>query len=520
MWKNRTPSLFFLYLLAFALASCSFYSFSAEASDLQLSKDKFMSGQVEEAITGFRLAADQFPESEEAPYWLVRAYLVQNEPDKAEVEARKIYEKNNSSGIALCAMGDVEYRLGHFELASRYYRQAINAAPGFARAYLGLGKILESERMLKSASPCYEKAFSIDPDDPDIMYAWATVLPRSPEERHLWRRYTETALYEEPSTIENTKAWLQRKEEWSEIKLCRLRESPEHSSIKLLHFYMPNRGYNRYGVEVKINGKKKARLLLDTGASGILLKNSLAKSAGVPLSGNYKIKGFGDEGEKDAGTGLAKTIEVGKLVFENYPVHFTSKEALLSEDGVIGTNVFSQFLITLDFTRNTMLLDLLPPPPGIAEDEDYREWDYNWQPGPERRGYAPFRLINTKIVIPAIANDKWDSLFVLDTGAAVNVISFQLADEVNYTKLTNWRLVGVSGKAAKTRKVNQISITIAGVQQVSLNTLAVDLSKHSHSIGTEIGGFVGYPLLQHVALILDYRTATLRLVPDPSRLDK
>lgn len=520
MWKNRTTSLFYLYLLVFALIAFSFNSFAVVTSDLQLSKDKFMSGQVEEAITGFRLATDQFPESEEAPYWLVRAYLVQNEPDKAKDEARKQHEKNKTSGLALCAMGDVEYRLGHFELASRYYRQAISTAPGFARAYLGLGKILESEMMLKSASTCFEKAYSLDPDDPDIMAAWAQALPRSPEERGLWRRYTETALYKDPSAIEHTKAGLQLKEAWSGIKLFTLQEYPEHTSIKLLHFYSPNRGFNRYGVEIKVNGKKKARLLLDTGATGIHLKNSLAKSAGVQISGKSKIHGLGDEGYKETGVGLVDTVEIGNLVFENCPVYFSGKELAGPEDGVIGTNVFSPFLITLDFPRNVMLLDLLPPPPDIAEDEEYRWWDYNWQPGPERRGYAPFRMINTIIVVPTIANGIQEALFILDTGASINIISHQLAEKVNYTKSTEWKIAGASGVAADTKQVNQINLALAGLQQVSNNTLAIDLGTVSHHLGTEISGLVGYPLLQHVALLLDYRTATLRLIPDPSRLVK
>jgi len=489
---------------------------------VQPARELFMSGKVEDSISLLRTALEDAGASNRdlLSYWLVRAHLVRNQVPEAEAEARRQFGETGGSGISLAAMGDLEYRLGHFESASRYYRQAANAGPGFARTWLGLGRVLESERMLKSASSCYKKAYSLDPDDPDIMQARAVALPRSPEQRELWRKYTETALYEDPVDIENTRVWLEREEKWADIDLRNLREVPEHTHLKLLHFYIPNRGYNRYGVEIKINGKKKARMLLDTGASGILLNRKKAKSAGVKAAGNIKIGGIGDEGERGSEVGLAETVEIGSLVFENYPVSFSSKYGSDAEDGIIGTNVFSLFLITLDFPRKTMLLDRLPKPPDIGKDESYRWWNYNWQPGPERRGYYPFREIGTKIIIPTIVNDTQEALFVLDTGAAINLLSLQLAEKVNYTRSTESRIVGLSGAVANTRKANQIDLTLAGVQQTSYNTFSIDMASMSQDMGTEIGGFVGYPLLQHVTLLIDYRTATLRMIPEPSRLSK
>src|ERR1700741_4199379 len=59
-----------------------------------------------------------------------------------------------------------------------------------------------------------------------------------------------------------------------------------------------------YGLAVNVNGPG-SKLLLDTGASGILLSHSLADKAGLPLLSDYEIHGIGDKGGKDGYTAIA-----------------------------------------------------------------------------------------------------------------------------------------------------------------------------------------------------------------------
>lgn len=510
--KIRFSSLFPLHVLFCATLWLSFNVSAAETADLGPAKGLFLKGEVEEAISGFR----QSPESEEASYWLVRAYLNRNEVGMAVTEARKLYERKTGSGTALSAMGDVEYRQGFFESAFQHYQQAIDSGQEFARAYLGLGKILESEKMLKSAKECFEKAFLIDPDDPDIIREKAKYQKQSPEEKELWLRYIDIAGYEDPAYLENLNSWLLRREAWSGISLRRIREIPKHTSIKLLHFYTGQK-YNRYGLKIKINGRKTARLVLDSGSSGIVLKGKYAKSAKVPLFGQEKTRGLGDEGDRDTQIGLADSVEIGNLVFENYPISFAGKNINLAEDGIIGTDVFSRFLITLDFNEKKMLLDQLPDPPDIGENKSYSVYDYDWHPGPERSGYFPFRFIHGKVLVPSIVNGREKVHFILDTGASYNVFSHALSDKVEYTKLPNMQLGGVSGAIKDIRRVDKISISLAGIEQGSHQTMAIDLGNVSHVLGAEIGGLLGYPFLQRCTVFLDYRTGSLKIIPDPLR---
>ncbi len=511
--KIRNSSIFPLSVLLVTFLTLPCPASASSTASLETAKTLFLKGEVAEAISGFQ----QLPESEEASYWLVRAYLNQDQPGMAITEAEKLYEGNAGSAIACSAMGDIEFRQGHFESAAECYRKAIDSGQEFARAYLGLGKILESEKMLKSAKECFEKAFSLDPDDPDIIREEARYQKQSSKERELWIRYIEAAGYEDPAYLQNLESWLERRKAWSGISLRRIREIPEHASIKLLHFYTEGK-YNRYGLKVKINGKKTARLLLDSGSSGIVVKRKFAKSAKVPFFGSENTRGLGDEGDRNTEIGLADTIEIGGLVFENYPISFAGSNISLAEDGLIGTDVFSRFLITLDFNDKKMLLDQLPDPPGIGENGSYSVYDYDWPPGPESNGYSPFRFMHGKVLVPSLINGEEKVHLILDTGASYNVFSHELADRVNYTDLPNMRLGGVSGAIKDVRRVEQITISLAGIEQGSHQTMAIDLGRVSHVLGTEIGGLVGYPFLQRCVIFLDYRTGSLKITPDPLRV--
>jgi len=506
-----------LVRLSFLLPGCLAVALSlpaAGASELEPARDLFLKGEIEEAIAGFL----DCPESEEASYWLVRAYLNRNEVSKAVEKAREMHARDSGSAIALAAMGDVEYRQGHFEASAEYYRKAVAAGREFPRAYLGLGRILESEKRLKSARECFEKAFAIDPDDPDIMREKARYQSPSPEEQALWLRYIASAGYEDPAYLANLNSWLERRTAWEGISLRRLRSVPEHAAIKLIHFYDGMR-YNRYGLKVRINGRKTARLLLDSGASGILVSRKFAESARVPLFGQEKTRGFGEEGDRETQIGLADTVEIGDLVFENYPVNFAGKDTVLAEDGIIGTEVFSRFLITLDFNKNRLLLDRLPDPPGVGETDSYSVYDFDWEPGPERKDYHSFRFIHGKVLVPSLVNGEEEVHLIFDTGASYNIFSHSLADKVEYTRLENRTLTGVSGRIDDIRKVDEVRIGLAGIEQVSHLTMAFDLDGISRILGTEIGGLIGYPFLLRCVISIDYRTGSIRIIPDPHRRD-
>ena len=119
-----------------------------------------------------------------------------------------------------------------------------------------------------------------------------------------------------------------------------------------------------FGLDVKLNDHN-ARLQIDTGAGGLLISRSVANGAGLKAFSQNEIGGIGDEGLKAGYTAYVDTIRIGNLEFQNCAVEVMDKRNFPGDiDGLIGMDVFSHFLVTLDYPMRKLLLGPLPPRPG------------------------------------------------------------------------------------------------------------------------------------------------------------
>src|SRR5262249_34818400 len=118
-----------------------------------------------------------------------------------------------------------------------------------------------------------------------------------------------------------------------------------------------------FGLTVQVNGQS-SKLLLDTGAGGLLINKKLAQKAGIEPVAASMIGGIGDKGDVNSFVGYAKSIKIGDLEFQNCLVEVSEKRAIVGEDGLIGTDVFSHYLVTLDFLWWKLKLEELPQLPG------------------------------------------------------------------------------------------------------------------------------------------------------------
>ena len=118
-----------------------------------------------------------------------------------------------------------------------------------------------------------------------------------------------------------------------------------------------------FGLEVKLN-EHAARLQIDTGASGLVISRSLAERAGLKSVGRFEMGGIGDQGIKSAHLAFADSIRIGDLDFENCAVEVLDSKEVVDVDGLVGMDVFSNFLVTLDYPMRKLGLGPLPPRPG------------------------------------------------------------------------------------------------------------------------------------------------------------
>ena len=109
-------------------------------------------------------------------------------------------------GPLLAARGDVSVRQGNLSAAWQLYTQAAAADAGCARAYLGLANLDLLERRNRSARQRLERAHALDPDDPEILLAWASTLAGSRERLAAVERYLAIGTNEAPSRLAAVRA--------------------------------------------------------------------------------------------------------------------------------------------------------------------------------------------------------------------------------------------------------------------------------------------------------------------------
>jgi len=112
----------------------------------------------------------------------------------------------------------------------------------------------------------------------------------------------------------------------------------------------PNRLLEIPSCDVMLNGRGPYRVLLDTGAGqSLLLSSTVAEEIGLESEGGGYVSGLG--GNVGIGFGLVETLEVGGTRCRQVTTYVTDGGMSFVDlcDGVIGTGLFSDARVRLDF---------------------------------------------------------------------------------------------------------------------------------------------------------------------------
>jgi len=118
-----------------------------------------------------------------------------------------------------------------------------------------------------------------------------------------------------------------------------------------------------YGLDVKLNDHN-ARLQIDTGAGGLVISRSVANRAGLQEFSRTVSSGVGDKGDRSSYIAYVDNIKIGTLEFRDCEVEVLDQRNVVDFDGLIGMDVLSSFLVTLDYPMRNLILGPLPPRPG------------------------------------------------------------------------------------------------------------------------------------------------------------
>ena len=175
-----------------------------------------------------------------------------------------------------------------------------------------------------------------------------------------------------------------------------------------------------FGLEVMVNGKP-ARLVLDTGAAGIVMSHPAAERVGLSRVADATVRGIGDNAKMTGGyRAIAERFRVGDVEYRDAAISVADQNFVGIEDGLIGSNVLGEFLITLDFAGGKLRLD---PLPGYHPGEEFQDRTVTPQMESATRVFRFGHLL----LVPTRVGNASNRLFVLDTGAASTLISYELA---------------------------------------------------------------------------------------------
>lgn len=468
---------------------------NADADSLVAARRLLRQGDFRGSAAAFQKMIDREP-SPEAYAGLVQSLLKLDDVKAAEERSRQAVSAFAGAPAAHAARGDVLFRRGLIPDASEEYKLALNLDANCARALLGQGKIEEARALRGRARSDVAKAHELDSDDGDALYEWAIRQSYPDNVAGLERHMAE--FHSDPDFERHEREYLELLKALAGRKVWILNPEVHQAEIRMEPLMLgPGLERRGFGVRVNFNDRASAMLLLDTGASGVTITRKFAEKIGARKLSDQVLQGIGRGGAPGYQAWVDK-VAVGDLQFHDCFVHVVP-QMVVDVDGLIGTDVFVQFLVTLDFpARKVGLSSLLPAATAETHDSPAEAFSQAY-------GFGHMLLV------PAKASDKASGLFVLDSGSNVSTISNELGQQLNQMRPLNIRASGVGGGANSAFIADGVKLQFAGARRGDQRLITVDLHTISKSLGTELSGQIGFATLENFKLTINYRDGLVKL---------
>ncbi|HLY99787.1 MAG TPA: aspartyl protease family protein [Candidatus Angelobacter sp.] len=479
------------------------------AEDLLSAQEFTKQGQFRKAADTYRAILKKIPDSPEAHAGLVRSLLKLDEVDAADMASQAALAAIPQSSVIHAARGDVYFRRGLIDSAESEYKTSLAMNADCARALLGLGRVYAAESRRSKARELFSRAHALSPDDGDALYYWAINLqyPQNAEAlaQHLAQfRDDPDKERREREYMEFIKA-LAGRDIWilshpvaqTEIRLETLLAPAQHSGITDRPPLPLSSGSSMtpsgLGLRVSLNGVNKT-LLLDTGASGITIPKSLADKIGARRLSEQSLEGVGNSGAATGYNAWVDKVSTGELEFHDCIVHVSPRNDSGQANGIIGSDIFDRYLVTIDFPGRKLALGPLP------ETEE--------KSGEEIAAHGAFSRVFSfghLLLVPTHVNPDASGLFIIDTGAYSDFISPVLARKTGGLGNSSSVVQGRSGKVKDVYEAGNVVLQFSHYEQPSENIRSIDLHPQSKTLGAEVSGFLGFPALRHMKLKINYR---------------
>lgn len=429
--------------------------------------------------------------------------------------------------VVMEAVGYARFRHGETNAAAIAWNTAMHADPCNARVHYDVASYLRLNGMYASEERQLDLARQLDPKNKNVANAYKAVTsgPVTMEERvsRLKKRL------DTPGLSSDQRSSIQRAIAVAEVAgkgTCELVNPVPSTKVPIFAVMDGPGNIKALGVQMELNGKKK-RFEIDSGASGILISHAAAVSAGLISEAKSQDRGVGDEGPASSSLTHVDTIHIGNMEFRNCMVRFLNKggEALSGIDGLIGPDVFSQYIVTLDFASREMRLNPLPKRPdesgkevkeldtaGLGSDAEFTPHDRYI--APEMQDWTKVFRYGHYLLFPTHLNNGPSLLFMMDTGANRSMISPEAASMfTSVSKDEDHQVMGISGKVENVMQADNVALEFAKVR-VNIPRM-MSFRMPGSAGGVAISGLIGFDALRELILSIDYRDNLVHVAYDP-----
>lgn len=453
-------------------------------------------------------------------YGFVQAALSQGSDD----EARSVLGQHipATSAWILIAQSQYALRQGDFDRARQYAFAAVKADVCNAHAHLQAAEMLDFSAMYAQSKKQRLIARTLDQSAPATYWAWLRYQPADVRLKEMKRMADDTRT---PAKWREFAAKAVGRLEARTAgggHNCHLVSANASSKTTMTALMGDGANVRAWGLSVKVNDHATT-VLLDTGASGFVLNHAAAEKSGLKMVERGKYGGIGDNGPVNISYAYADRIRIGDMEFSDCLVRVDDRRSVAGTQGLIGTDVFSEKLVTLDYPMREFRI---APLPGTAEQSNSINTDgssgsdaetaepTDAYDGPELKDYLNVYLASSKVILPLLLNSKPETM-MMDTGSDGTLFDRSKAKEFTSVKLDssyNGAIEGVSGKVKDVYLTGQVYIQMGPIAQYQNGAMAVNFNGPDEP---QLAGLLGSSFLYNLVVDIDYRDARVRFTYDP-----
>ena len=491
----------------------------------------FLAADYAKAEGFYRADLAKHPGDAELTAGLVHVLLRQQKVQEAADTVKAALAATPQSASLLTLRGEVEFRQGDLWLVQPTVVSAYKLDACNPRTHFLFAQLEQADSHYATARQQILLAHQLDPQDAEIRWAWIQTLP-------LQQRITETEAYLSAPSGDDQPTLGQIRADMGRLKAranepggaCQLVSKSAEAEIEFIKLMFNMQHMRALGLEVGLNGNP-TRMDFSTTQSGLTVYRAAADRAGLkgvsqPVPGAYP-------GAKPSYTAHADSIKIGGLEFKDCTVNVIDGGGPFEDgDGMVGLDVFSDFLVTVDYPMRKLLLGPLPARPGDATPASYSLLSTGANDPVAAAGralhdryvdagmkdYTQVYRFGPDLVLPTVLNDKLIKLFIMDTGMQATNISPDAARAVAKVHFIDRPKYGpAAGGPDKLLVADEISYSFAHFSQKLNGVVAFDTSMATRAAGTEISGFIGANTLQLLTIHIDYRDGLVKMDYVPNR---